>query len=452
MAERDRLIGDVVRRLGNRRLVWVGLRGDDIEPLADIPQLHGAYSVLGTYRRRSRVQSLSYEELAGVRVDPEVWDIDDHLRDRHIVTFRRELLRTLAGRAAILPYRPSEFLSSIYFARYEECLYLGQFSAQQSAFEHKPWVETAVADLGLPRIGWTYVANEDQARAREISRMGSVVLRRSRTSGGNGFIHVDTPEDLMVAWEDVDEAFMSVGPYIDGALPVNVGGVVWRDGVTVHHPSVQLVGVESCTRREFGYCGNDFGLIRELDVEVIDQIDANTKAIGAWLGRHGYLGAFGVDFLVRHGVPLFTEVNPRFQGSTSASCQISIDLGRGCILLEHIAAWLGLRCPATEPLREVVAVTPDLSNLVVHWTGLAAARVDVDLLVNGVRRADQSARADVLTPCDVHNETGSTVARFALRRRITQSGFDLSEDLDNSIEGWQDAMRTAHDGTEEAWH
>ena len=32
---------------------------------------------------------------------------------------------------------------------------------------------------------------------------------------------------------------------------------------------------------------------------------------------------FGADFLISNGVPLFTEVNPRFQGSTAASARIS---------------------------------------------------------------------------------------------------------------------------------
>lgn len=444
MVERASLLAEVERRLGGRRLVWAGLRGDDIEPLSDLPQLYGVYSMLGSYTRRSGLQTRSYEDLTGVRVDPEIWDIDDHLKSPDMVIFRRELLRTLSGRSALLPYRPSQFLSAITFARYPECQYLGQFASQQSTFEHKPWVEIAVARLGLPRVPWTYVADEDQLRARELSTRGSVVLRRSRTSGGQGFMHVDSPEELEAAWPEVDEAFLSVAPYIGGATPVNVGATVWRDGgVTVHHPSVQLVGITSCVTREFGYCGNDFGLVRDLEPRVIDQIEANTQAIGGWLGRHGYLGSFGVDYLVTDGVPLFTEVNPRFQGSTSASCRLSIEAGRACLMLEHVAAWLGTDRPDVPPLRELVVDTPDFANLVVHWTGDQAARIDAGALVDAVHRWEPSARSDVVAPREVLSDPGSAVARFSLRRRVTATGFDLTDDLDLIVSRWQAKMQAA---------
>jgi hypothetical protein len=441
LAERDRMLAEVQRRLGGRRLVWAGLRGDDIEPLSDLPQLAGSYSILGAYTKRSSVQTVAYENLTGLRVDPETWDIDEHLADDATAKFRQGLLRALGSNSALLPYRPSQFLSAVHFARQRECLYLGQFSAQQAAFEHKPWVETAVATLGLPRVPWTYVADEEQLKARELSRHGSVVLRRSRTSGGHGFAHVDSPEQLAAAWPAADEAFVSVAPYLDGATPVNIGATVWRDGITVHHPSVQLIGIRSCVSREFGYCGNDFGLARDLDGAVIDQIESSTVLIGNWLRAHGYLGSYGVDFLVHDGVPLFTEVNPRFQGSTTSSCRLSIEAGAACLLLENLAAWLGMPCPASGSLRSLVAKTPDFANIVVHWTGDTTQAVDAHGLVDRVRDAERSTRSDVLVPQGVKSEPGSTVARMSMRRRVTPNGFDISGDIDSVISAWQRDMQ-----------
>jgi ATP-grasp domain len=438
---RGGLLAEVERRLGDRRLVWVGLRGDDIEPLADLPQLSGSFCLAGSTSQRGGVETTMYEDLTGVRVDPEIWDIDDRLRDPATRAFRKGLLKALAGGSALLPYRPSRFISAVQFARQRECLYLGQFAAQQSAFEHKPWVESAVAGLGLPRIPWSYIADEEQLKARELSRQGRVVLRRSRTSGGQGFIQVETPEKLAKAWPEADEEFVSVAPYLADVIPVNVGAVVWRDGVTVHHPSVQLIGIKSCVTREFGYCGNDFGLSRDLDSTIIDQIEAGTILVGKWLLGQGYLGAFGVDFLIHQGVPLFTEVNPRFQGSTRSSCRLSVEAGEACLMLEHLAAWVGVSCPNQTPLRALVAETPDFANVIVHWTGEETRRVDASRLAESIRHVDHTTVSDVVTPPHLKNAKGSAVARFNLRRRVTATGFELVADLDDVISRWQRAMQ-----------
>jgi hypothetical protein len=437
LAERAALLAEVERRLGDRRLVWAGLRGDDIEPLADLPQLHASFSIIGAYNRRGGITSVAYEDLTGVRVDPETWDIDEHLRDEATREFRHGLLQALGSTSALLPYRPSQFLSAVHFARLDQCVNLGLFGAQQSAFEHKPWVESAVAAMGISRIPWTYVADEEQLKARDVMSAGKVVLRRSRTSGGQGFTLVNGPDELAAAWPEVDEAFTSVAPYLEGGLPLNVGATVWRDGVTVHHPSVQLIGIESCVTRRFGYCGNDFGLVRDLEPAIVDQIEASTVLIGKWLQTQGYLGSFGVDYLVHEGKPLFTEVNPRFQGSTHASCRLSIQSGEACLMLEHLAAWLGIPCPGAEPLRSRVAHARDLTNLVVHWIGDETRALDAHKLVDDMQLTDPGIRADVLVPEGVVSDPGSLAARLSLQRSVTTSGFDIDDVLDRQIGQWQ---------------
>lgn len=263
-----------------------------------------------------------------------------------------------------------------------------------------------------------------------------MVLRRSRTSGGQGFSQVASFDELAAAWPDVDEAFVSVALFVHG-LPVNVGATVWPDGeVTVHHPSVQLIGVKSCVTRPFGYCGNDFGAARDLGDDVVDRIETSTLRIGEWLGKHGYLGTFGVDYLVRDGEPLFTEVNPRFQGSTHASCRLSVEAGRACLMLEHVAAWLDIPRPDPVPLRDIVRETPDFANVVVHWTGTERQQVNAESLSDRLRAVEPSTRADVLTPSWVSNDPGSSVGRFTMRRRVTRTGFDLDPQLDEVIAGW----------------
>jgi hypothetical protein len=413
--------------------VWAGLRGDDVEPLVDLPQLSGAFSIMARYSRRDSVRATAYEDLTGIRVDPETWDIDEHLDTEETRQFRRDLLSALAGKSALLPYRPSQFLSAICFARRDDCWNLGMFGAHQSAFEHKPWVETAVADLEIPHIRWHYVADEEQLHATDFAATGQLMLRRSRTSGGEGLVRVPEGGDLRDYWPRVPEAFVSVSRFIDGALPMNIGATVWKNGeVTVHHPSVQLIGIPGLVTREFGYSGNDFGAARDIDVAILDQIEHSTVAIGKWLHGKGYLGSFGVDFLVHEGQALFTEVNPRFQGSTHASARLAIEAGESCLMLEHVAAWLEIVPPTDQPrrpLRELVAETPDLAHVVAHWGGPDTADPDLGPLHSAFYAADPNGVLE-LTPSEgLTVDHAAAIARWTTRSRVTDTGYELRDEF-----------------------
>ena len=436
---RAELFAEVAARLGQRRLVWAGLRGEDIESIADLPQLAASYSIIGAYDRRSTVEGIALENQLGRRVDPEIWDIDDFRGDPSVISFRRSLLQTLSEPSALLPYRSSSFLSAIWFARRDRCLHLGLFGAQQFAFEHKPWVETAVEGLGIPTIPWVYIADEEQLRAGELVSEGPVLLRRSRTSGGQGFFRANSLEEASKYWPETDESFVSVAPYYSDVLPINVGAVVWSDGVSVHHPSVQLIGIEGCVTRPFGYCGNDFGLAKDFDIGLLSSIEDYTVRIGQWLRSKGYLGAFGVDYLLdKSGVLRFTEVNPRFQGSTVASARLSVESGHPCLVLEHLAALLGVSLPRQRPLAERMQEASPLSQLVLHWTGVEPVRIDIENFLGGL--IESGASVDACARPSFAVDSGATLARITVRKSVTDTGFSLTEPVAAGVRSSLDAM------------
>lgn len=437
--DRRALIAALDARLGKRQLVWAGIRGDDVESLTDLPQTSACYSIIGAYAQRGTITSLAVEEISKRRVDLESWDIDDYRQTDDVLQFRRALLNTLGRPSALLPYRPSRFLSAIWFARRDLCLNLGLFGAHQFAFEHKPWVETSLAHLGIATVPWTYVADEERWRAKEMLKHGPILLRVSRTSGGQGFSRVDDADHFDQLWPDTDEAFVGAAPYLSDMLPINIGATVWRDGVTVHYPSIQLIGIAKCVTRPFGYCGNDFGRARELEPARIDEIEERTVCIGHWLRTKGYRGSFGVDYLLgADGVLRFTEVNARFQGSTCASARLSIEADRACLPLEHIAAMLDLDAPAQVPLRDLVNEITPLAHVVVHWTGARPAHLDPTSLHQALARRHTSS--DVATRPELLTDPGGVVTRLTFRQGVTTTGFDLLEPVSSAVDSWNDAM------------
>ena len=219
-----------------------------------------------------------------------------------------------------------------------------------------------------------------------------------------------------------------------------MGGVVWRDGITVHPGSVQLIGIPELTDRPFGFCGNDFTLFNELDDDIIQQVDDSTHAVGSWLQSMGYRGAFGVDFLLVDGVPLFTEVNPRFQGSTHASAQLSIEQGEACILLEHLAAVLGVDAPPPRRLAALTKEAAPLSHIVLH-ARQNCSPFDPKSVLDAALSTDRVCRVDVVAPKHLQLDRGATVARVTVRDSVSASGFELSSEWRRAVQTW--VMRDA---------
>ena len=432
----------VSQRLGKRRLVWVGTRGTDVEPLSDLNNLDTALSFIAPYEGRSSVESLALESLTGRRPDLDVWDIDDHLRDPDVDEFRNHLLRALGGSSALFTYRPTTFTSAAVFARQHACEPLAMFRGQQAAFEHKPWMEQSIARLDIPRINWRYVPDNERGELVGMLRNGPIMLRQSQTTGGVGMAKVDSASELDQQWMQQDEAFLSVAPFHDRGLPINVGGVVWDDGATLHPMSVQLIGIEGCTSRPFGFCGNDFAATAALDTTVIQDVEDSTLAIAEMLRRHGYRGAFGVDFLVIDGEPLFTEVNPRFQGSTHLAARLAAESGESCLLLEHLAAYLGLDCPPRRGLVEQANQYPPLAHIVVHHLG-ADRSVNPHPLLQAFGEHCTVVRTDVTTSPSLVTEQGAPVARFTLTGPVTTDGAGLLDEPSRAVSAWSMAMNAS---------
>jgi len=445
MADRFRIIEQIVAKLANRRLVWFGTRGDDVESVAEITQPSSVFSVINAYRSSGQVTAVSLEELSGNRVDLDTFSVDDHPHDPAVGMLRNAIYAALSTPAAVFTYRPSAFLSAITFAKQRNAVYLGLFAGMQQAFEHKPWVESAVAKLGLPRVPWQYIADTERQVAQRLLCDGPVMLRRSATTGGVGFVLVHSKEQLELHWPYANEAFVSVAPYLADAIPVNVSGVVWPEGVSVHPASIQLIGIDGCTVRKFAHCGNDFSAVTDLGRQAIEQIESAVCTIGNWLRSQGYLGAFGVDFLVHDGTPLFSEINPRFQGSTRLSCEIAVELDLGCLLLDHIAAFLGVEKPAMPSLWEISNGAPPRAQIVVHHTGDAVAEVDPSYIVDAFAASGHLLRADVLTNPALKTAPSATVARLTVNRSVTRCGYELAPDIDRILTDLQchDGMRAA---------
>lgn len=419
--------------LAGRQLVWLGIRGQDGAALLGLPELTASFAVTAALGGAGTPDiNLTLEELSGVRVDLDspTLDVEGLTGYEH---FRDELLRTLEKPSVLLPYRPTDLSSLASFVANRTVTLAGMLRHQQRAFDHKPWIDQALRRIGVQGLGWRYVADERSDVVREMLANGPVVLRTSQSSGGEGVVLVSSPEQIEERWPAQPDAFVGVAPFLSDAISVNLSSCVFSDGaIRMHPPSVQLIGIQGCTTRRFGYCGNDFARIANFDDRTFAQLESMALTAGRWLYRERYVGAFGLDALIHDGDVFFTEINPRFQGSSELSSIIGDHLGAPNLFHDHLLACLGEG--PTDPgrtLRDWAKAQPALAQVVVHNTSEAP----VTLLATPA--VPSGVLSHVVTNAAV--QPGASLGRLVFDRGVTADGRDVGE-----VRSAITAVRMAH--------
>ncbi len=432
---------DAVRReLGGNHLIWLGIRGQDAEPLLRFAEFVGSFSLIAPLRSGSLAADMnqSLEQLSGRRIDPDA-DTVDLAADEHGREFQRRLLKAVSGECVLMTYRPTALASDLAFSMATTMRLAGMFADRNASFDHKPWVETQLRARHVKGLGWTYVAKENRSRVeRLVAAEGPQILRTGRKSGGVGIVLVRHHDEIDACWPDGNDTFVGVSRYVETGVPVNLSGCVFRDGtLRVHPASVQLIGVPSCIDRPFGYCGNDFVAAAALPSSVLNALDALAATVGTWLHEERYVGAFGVDALVVEEDVRFVEVNARFQGSSALSAEIALGLDLPDLYLDHLAATLGLQTVSPGlSISEWASCSPPAAHVVVHNTmGCDAIRAD-EVEMPDVPR---DVRLTLL-PDDIRIAPGGTLCRLVLSRSVTLDGFAL----DAATEEMVDAVRARY--------
>ncbi len=434
MTSADRIMAQLATirsALDSRSLLWFGIRGEDAESLLSIPEFGGSYSISAPARSASLepAANVALEELAGQRVDLDRYDLDLDASSS-ADAFRAVVQNAVSRPCVVMVYRSGGFISDLAFSMSESMLLAGLHADRQRSFEHKPWIETSLRQLGVATPDWVYVGANQGPRVVRRLASGPVVVRTSRDSGGVGITMATSADEVHTAIENSGEPFVAIAPHIHDAVPVNVGGCVFDDGaIRLHAPSVQLIGLANCTDRMFGFCGNDFAAINDLPATRIDELDRMCRVVGGWLHQERYRGAFGVDALVADDRVVFTEVNPRFQGSSSLGAAIAREIGEPDLLLDHLAAFLGIVPEdAGLPLSAWRERQPPHSQVIVHNTTAETVSVRHTPLNNGRRHG---ARATLVPTTPV--APGGVLVRLVIDRQVTRSGFELEEPVEREV-------------------
>lgn len=345
-------------------LVWFGLRGSDAKSLALFKDhVGGSFSIFDRHLESEpfpdREFFVALEDYTLKRRQSRGFGEDLDSRAGELL-FRRKLeecFKSIINQGKIptvISYEPEGLLDTI-IMQDGVAKQLGIGLERYREVSKKPKMERQLRELGVPVIPWKPVTSFEDILAIRDS-FESLIIRRDGGSSGQGIVSLrqgDNVDDIARVVREMrgsSEAAISVAPLYEGAVSLNASAVVFPQKsqntpskVATFPINAQLIGSPELTTLEFGYAGNDYAFTGGLSNEILLECDEILTTIGQHLGSQGYVGAFGVDFLMtQQGQVLFTEVNARFQGSTRLISRIAGRADQSDVMMEHMAATMGL--------------------------------------------------------------------------------------------------------------
>lgn len=423
---RREAIATLNERIGDRRLVWIGLCGEDGRPLLALDTMYGTYS-LHSGLEAAGVEAASIESITKTRYAD--WSAPGIGAAGQSIIGR--LLEACSVPALIVAFQRFPFLTMLTSAN-PRAEYVGPARSTSRFLNDKPLVEAPLAaETEVRLIPWQRVpAGDGRIRFLESElEKGPVTLRTSPSAGGHGHEVVTEQAQISVSRLANGDGPLMAAPYLATHVPVNVGVCVFPDGgVTLHTPSVQLIGIEGLTQFDLGYCGNDFAAVKNLSEAAIDNLESMARRVGRWMHSRGFVGAFGIDALVDGDEVLFVEVNPRFQGSTPVSAELDASVDAPDIMLDHLLASLGCASYETPPLRELVKRQPDRAFVVCYNL------TDEAVYLDRPPPEFPAVRARLLPPTDVAVHRNSKLFDLEFDASVTADGRSLTPETQTIVD------------------
>ena len=345
----DQSLSGLAASVGAHSIVGVGPRSIDLLPFARLGLLTRSFSYEGA----------PWSALAN---PPAVWTLEagpGHRRNHwraadaaKVASVVRTALKGSDAPLTVLPYSPN---------RYQEAVLLGcaptiRLAANPrsilDSLHDKIMVRAALRELGVPVPRSVAVHRDEIDFAAAAHRLGLPLVAQTRSgSAGRGTYLVHTQEDLIAALAEQPTVRQWLLSSHVGDLTINIAGVVTRSGVVhIAPPAVQLREIGAGADGFGNYGGNDFAAAAELDAVVLAAGRRYTERIGTWLGGQGFLGMFGVDYVVSDGTIRAIEVNPRMQASSALLGEIELAHGQLPSSVRHLLALLGApEADATRP-------------------------------------------------------------------------------------------------------
>ena len=239
----------------------------------------------------------------------------------------------------ILYFKPSPKLESL--CRQFGYRNLGNSVSLNRLFEDKISFFKICQELGLtvPKGEIVSLAEADFGRLK--GEYGpKMVVQFGRGWAGSTTFFLENREEFNILKRQFGKIKVKVSQFIEGKTVLN-NGCVTRDGILVGPAAEQLTAINGFTAKKGGTCGRVWPA--KLNQKQEMEIEKLTRKIGREMQKKGYLGYFGLDFLIEEKTDrvFLSENNARFTASAPFFTKLEILEGRLPLMFYHLEAFLG---------------------------------------------------------------------------------------------------------------
>ena len=383
-----------------RMLDW--LSGDFLKPHINV------MAITRYGKEPARVENsfdffFSSEKTSRVRTDSSMDELAPFLEE----SVRR--LHENFPESYVLCYQSSRELERL-AREYPSVRIMNPAAAITEMLNRKTWVRRQLKKLGVPVIPGSEVFLAPHQFDGLVRRYGlPLVVSLDQSAAGSGVHLVHDQADFRALAEAHRGAAASVMRFIDGRS-LSMAAVRTDNSVLLSEPSLQVIGQPGLTNLSFGWCGNDFSGAH-LDEHDVAQMRMIQTQVGEWLGdlciggHCGFRGIFGIDFVSDGRSIYFTEVNPRFLGTTALMADRQQELGRIPVSFLHMVPFLPEISVDEEFAAEYNAETQplDVAQLCLH--NVAGEDVVVQAAIEPGRYRFGDAGLEFLGPAERLSQT-----------------------------------------------
>lgn len=192
--------------------------------------------------------------------------------------------------------------------------------------------------VNLPKSLVIDLSNNDyQQLSEQLGARFVVQFNRSHTGQGTFFINNANEYQNLVAL--FPGRSVKVSEFISGEA-YTVNACVTRQGTLIAGLSYQLTGISQLTMHQGGTVGNDWQQRIGFEDQTQQQIINLVTQIGDVMYKAGYLGLFGVDLIIKQGVPYFIEINARQAASVAMWSKIQLLENQVPLALFHLLEFM----------------------------------------------------------------------------------------------------------------